>query len=46
MDVRAACRAWERWLIPRPLDGDAEWSGDFLLEPETPVHPAQLAGAS
>jgi uncharacterized protein YhdP len=40
MDVRELA-ALGTVADPSALDGDAEWSGDFLLEPESPSHPAQ-----
>jgi uncharacterized protein YhdP len=40
MDVRELA-ALGTVADPRALDGVAEWSGDFLLEPESPSHPAQ-----
>jgi uncharacterized protein YhdP len=39
MDVRQLA-ALGTVADPTALDGDAEWSGDFLLEPETPSQPA------
>jgi uncharacterized protein YhdP len=39
MDVRQLA-ALGTVADPTALDGDAEWNGDFLLEPETPLHPA------
>jgi uncharacterized protein YhdP len=40
MDVRQLA-ALGTVADPSALDGDAEWSGDFLLEPDSPSHPAQ-----
>ena len=40
MDVRELA-ALGTVADPSALDGDAEWNGDFLLEPESPSHPAQ-----
>ena len=40
MDVRELA-ALGTVADPGALDGDAEWSGDFLLEPESSSHPAQ-----
>jgi len=40
MDVRELA-ALGTVADPSALDGDAEWSGDFLLEPQSPSHPAQ-----
>ena len=40
MDVRELA-ALGTVADPDALDGDAEWSGDFLLEPESSSHPAQ-----
>jgi uncharacterized protein YhdP len=39
MDVRQLA-ALGTVADPRLLDGNAEWSGDFALEPETAAHPA------
>ena len=39
MDVRQLA-ALGTVADPTALDGDAEWTGDFLLEPETLAHPA------
>ena len=40
MDVRELA-ALGTVADPDALDGDAEWNGDFLLEPESSSHPAQ-----
>jgi len=40
MDVRELA-ALGTVADPSALDGDAEWSGDFLLEPPSASHPAQ-----
>lgn len=40
MDVRELA-ALGTVADPAALDGDAEWSGDFLLEPPSASHPAQ-----
>jgi uncharacterized protein YhdP len=40
MDVRELA-ALGTVADPAALDGKAEWSGDFLLEPDSPGHPAQ-----
>jgi uncharacterized protein YhdP len=40
MDVRELA-ALGTVADPAALDGDAEWTGEFLLEPDSPSHPAQ-----
>jgi uncharacterized protein YhdP len=40
MDVRELA-ALGTVADPSALDGDAEWNGEFLLEPQSPSHPAQ-----
>jgi uncharacterized protein YhdP len=40
MDVRELA-ALGTVADPSALDGDAEWSGDFLLDPQSSSHPAQ-----
>jgi uncharacterized protein YhdP len=40
MDVRELA-ALGTVADPAALAGSAEWSGDFLLEPDSPLHPAQ-----
>jgi uncharacterized protein YhdP len=40
MDVRELA-ALGTVADPAALDGKAEWTGDFLLEPDSPGHPAQ-----